>query len=202
MVFCRTSRRIGALAVRILAQRVDPLLRLRGIRIDRPEAGPNIRRGRADYEVARGVRRRRLPRAEHEVFPALALVRAGLAHVCHGVLPEIQHAAGVRPSRQIHDERTGTSEIDEADQIRRGGVSSQDAELVAIGVVDHDIAVLGAERVVVGALPLRHAHEREGPQIDLDRALELERIEERLQARLSGKAPFELERANAGIHGC
>jgi hypothetical protein len=60
---------------------------------------------------------------------------------------------------------------------------------------------MGAEHVVVGALPSRHAHEREGPQIDLDRALELERIEELLHARLGGKAPFELERADAGVHG-
>ena len=99
-------------------------------------------------------------------------------------MPEVDDAAADPVRRHVDDEGTG-GEVGERDVVGRGGVGSQDAELVVVTQVGDDLAVAGAE---CGLRPLPHGerHERQRPQVRLAGTLEIAFVVERLD-RLVGR---------------
>jgi hypothetical protein len=115
-----------------------------------------------------------LPRPENEIFAALAFVRPELTRVSYRPLPEIKEAAGERAWRKFKNQGSTFRKIGKRLRVRRGRVGGEDAEFVLeIDVVD--IAeVARAERFARPALSLRHRHVRQGPNVSLGGALEVE----------------------------
>src|SRR5690242_5062469 len=92
------------------------------------------------------------------------------------MLPEVPHAAGIWSRWKINHNRAGAREIYKTDDIRRRGVGSQDAQFVAKRLIDDNVTVDCAKRLVVGALKGGDANERQAPDIRLARALEVQFI--------------------------
>nr|WP_231670505.1 hypothetical protein [Pseudomonas mandelii] len=68
----------------------------------------------------------------------------------------------------------GFIQVDEAKDVRRGGVGGDHAQFVFVTVEHHQVAAAGAEFVAKLCLPLRVGHQRQRPQITLGRLLEIQ----------------------------
>ncbi|MCY1420990.1 hypothetical protein D9M71_366300 [compost metagenome] len=99
---------------------------------------------------------RRLGAGRQDQIPAtLAFVWPGLAQVENRPLPDIANPTSGRAGRQFDHHGAGFVEVEEAENIGRGGVGGDHAELVFVGLEDHQVAVAGIELVMEFLLPLR-----------------------------------------------
>ena len=153
---------------------------------------------RLDDEVTLG-HLARVTRRQEQILAALALVRPERADIHEPALQRI-HRRPEHFRRRFHDGRAVRLQIEKAHAIHRLGVRREHQRLgVHERFPDDDlVGPLGAE--VADAAPRFDDRDRRHlREIDLDRAVELELIEQRVGRRGRGIAVLELEVAEAGL---
>jgi hypothetical protein len=160
----------------------------------------DVVRGRLVDQVAIDLRNF-LPWSDDEILGARALVRPDLAHIRDRPLPEVDDGAAIVAGRLIDDYWT-VFQVGEADEIRRGEVGGENADLVLVVVVNNDIALLGSEDFLMGKLPLIEGDDRQRPDVGLGGALEIHLVVDLLDhLRRRRQAHEELDRADPGLNG-
>jgi hypothetical protein len=94
---------------------------------------------------------------QEQVLAARAHVGAGQSQVGDRPLPEVEDGAGDLSGRDVDDQGAGPRQVREAEEVRRGRVGREQAELVSVAHVEDQVAVLGAEDLLVLFLPLSEA---------------------------------------------
>ena len=140
-----------------------------------------------------------LPRPDNEVLPALAFVRTGLSEISGRSLPEIHDHAAERAGR-LFDHHGTVGEICECYDVGRREVWCQNAELVFVGVVEHELAWLCAKHLFMRELPFVHANDWNAPDVCLARALKIHLVVDfLLNLGICGQTHDEIDLADPGI---
>ena len=141
----------------------------------------------------------RVARREEEVLAALALVRSERTDVHEEPLQRV-HRGAEHLRRRFHDGRAVALQIEEAHPVHRLGVRREHERLGVHECFPDDdlVGPLGSE--VADAAPrFDDGDGRDLREVDLDGAIELELIEQRVGRRGRGIAVLELEIAEPGL---
>ncbi|MNF79368.1 hypothetical protein D3C84_615800 [compost metagenome] len=166
--------RLDAFGVRVHLELLDQCLAFGRVRVEHTETCQHVHGFRLGQVIFTGIGRRLGARWQYQVLAALAFVRTGLAHVDDRPLPEITNTARSRAGWQFDHQRPGFVEVDEAEDVWRGGIGGDHAELVFVTVEHHQVAAAGAQLVAELFLPLRVRHQRQRPEVTLSRLLEIQ----------------------------
>src|SRR5262249_37643876 len=98
------------------------------------------------------------------------------------------------------DQRSGLSDVWEANDIRCRCVGCENPELVGEGEVVDVIQIARAKHVLMLPLPFYHRHARECPKITLTSALEIQVVIKLLDRRIGWKAVDHLQLAEPRIY--
>ena len=185
-------RRIGA-----LVPAVEPVLAHGGLGhglVGGQAAGaePHLVAGGAEDPVARGHHLRPTG-GKDQVLASGPLVGPGLAKVGDRLLPDVEHTAGCEPGRYLHHQRPLLGQIPEAEGVEGGDVGGEHPRLVLQRAVEQHIAVAHAHGFGLGVVEGLVAHRRQGPEVCLGGALQVEFVVELAGCGGGGVAVLQLQ---------
>ena len=162
-------------------------------------AEPHLVAGRTEDPVA-GRHHLGPAGGKDQVLAAGALVGSGLAQIGDRLLPDVEHAAGGEPGRHLHHQRPLGGQIPEAEGVEGGDVGGEHPRLVLEGAIEQHVAIAHAHGFGLGVVEGLEAHRRQGPEVGLGGALQIEFVVELLGGGLGGVAVLQLQGAQAGGH--
>jgi hypothetical protein len=188
---------VKAVDLQLLHQR-DGLVVL-AVDFEPTQAEEHVEGRRLDHEVPIG-HLTDVARRQEQVLAALALVGTERADVNEEALQEA-HRVAEHPRRRLQDRRSITAEVEESQPVDRLGVRGQQQRLgVHHRLPDQDLLGRRRAKVPEPATCLDHRHRRDLGQVDLDRPVEHQLIQQRV-SRLTGRVPvLKREVAEPGPH--
>ena len=179
--------RVRAIGVGVDAYGVDQRLRPLRVRVEGAEPEHDVHPGGPLDVPAFTDLRRLLTRRDDHMAAATSGVGTHLADHRVLALPEVRQAARGRTRGQLDDEGPGLVEVEEVEDVGGGRVGRDQAESVAVADVVDQVGARRPEHLVVLVLPLRVRHQRQRPEVDLARHLEVELVEHPPEVLAAGK---------------
>ena len=119
------------------------------------------------------------------------------------LLPDVEYASGGEPGWHLHHQRPLLGQIPEAEGVEGGDIGGEHPRLVLQAAVKQHVAVAHAHGFGLGVVERLEAHRRQGPQVALGGALQVEGVVQLAGGGGARVAVLQLQPAQRrGIHGC